>query len=114
MGTAQEEMNKLGFKPVEGNTYCDNTKYVGSVLMIPYPLFLLIVVQLFFVLIPASFAAYIFLVCIELLVWMLFKKMNIPILKAWFYYQERKRNKRRALTIRKQRIWTASTGFEQK
>ena len=110
MSISKEELSRLGFTPVEGQTYCDKTKYVASIMYLKYPMFITCFIELFVVAIPFGFGAYIAVVLVQILFIKSLSKMNVPLHKLFFYLKERKSSIRRAKSTTKQAKWLLSTG----
>ncbi len=110
MGASKEKLGRLGFQPVDGQTYCDNTKYIANILKVKYPMFFICIFELFVVAIPFGFGAYIAVVTVQVLVMKTLGKMNVPFHKLLFYLSERKSSIRRAKSKTKQAKWLSSTG----
>lgn len=110
MSASKDELGRLGFAPVDGQTYCDNTKYVASIMYLKYPMFITCFIELFVVAIPFGFGVYFALVLVQILLIKSLRKMNVPLHKLFFYLKERKSSIRRAKSTTKQAKWLLSTG----
>ena len=106
---ARKAKDLLNFEPVEGMTYCTRTKHVATVAGLPYPLFVLIISQSIVVSVFWGFVTFLAVTIGELLVWYKLKKYKVPVTKLPLYLKERRSSVRRALPLRKQKSWRASS-----
>lgn len=95
----------LDFEVSEELTYCDKTQQCALIAGMPYPLFLYVTLGGPFITWLFSFGAFIALLVAYFILSVILRRAKVPFSKLFFYLNEKKSNRRRALSKRRHALY---------